>query len=498
MSPTIRNGVAARLVQSWALLGQVFAADTRLLSAHLIRLAAACFPVLLLVVASVIAAPRSPDRLGRAIFEGLAQWLVLLATLFGAWIPLTIARERSQGTISLLLLTGIDSGTFLLASCVARTLVVLIACTTTVPFWFLCIAFGGLAPEQVIASVTVLGTHLVVVTQLATFCAACFVRPIRLTLVVMLTVGLYTIVPHFFETIDPILGSRGLELILRPRFNALKATLLWSLAAGCFAVVLFCASCIAFGRRGTMEVESSSAGPHWVWASKGIGPRHRARVWRAPVVWKEFHAATWGWPWFLGTTFLIGPVVGLLLSAVSGCPAGIACLVTALILAIAAVCEAAIQMLGREWHEQTWDSLRLTPFSTTQLACRKLVGRLPDLTPATAMLTAGMILASDQVDRFIMDLITRPACYALVALLVLPAAGLSFAVVCLRSIQSNPLDGVACGSVPLVVAGLAGTGLLGGEMQGLPVLLVLVGATVLSVLTVLVGLRIRTILEGGG
>jgi len=478
----------------------VFVADARHMAGHLIRAASTFFTAATLLLLFSGFAARLPASPGLAMFDALAGWLLVLVTaLGGSWLPLTIAEERSQGTYGLLLLTGLGPGTFLLANAVARVAVTLIAIATTIPFWFLCVTFGGLVPQQIVACAVVIATQLIVATQIGTLCAACIVGPIRLTVAAAVTVGLYAFLPTLPRGFVPILGFKGLEVILRPGFSAVGETLAWSCGALCFAALLFGASWFALSRGEAWgDQRASRAGGAW-WRNQLSGRwlfPPPCRPWREAVIWKEFYAATYGWRWCLTTAFVLGPTVAVVFAAVSGSGLGTACLTTSSLLAVAVACEAAIQMFGREVRQQTWDSLRLTPHSLGQLAKKKLAGRLPDLLPATVMVIPGIVLARDDVEWLLVDVTSRPMFHALAATLAIPATGLALAVLCLRSILVHPLDAVACAIGILVVALVISFAILSGDLRTGAIFLVPGVAFGLAGLTILTVFKIRAVLDG--
>lgn len=488
------------VIQFRALMSQVLAADARRLDGHAAHGATALLIAIVvgpLYGALTAWAPGSP---GLNLFEPLIGLLYVMSTAFACYLcARIISEEQAQETYGLLLLTGLGPGAFLLAKTISHVAVILFAIAVTVPFWFLCVTFGGVMPVQVLACVLVLGANLIVVSQIATLCAACFEGHVRPVFAAVIGASLYTLIPMVAPSRPP-LGAMGLRVVLAPGFNDFSGVLRWSLIAIPLAAALFGTTWRILARRGPPEGRAERSPVKWKeWLSLASGSPLRprpGRVWQPAITWKEFYESIWGWEWFIGMTFLIGPVLTILLMIGFRNGPGTSCLMSASLLAIAAVCDGASEMFGREVRRQTWDSLRLVPNSLRQIFWRKFFGRLPGLAPACFLLIPGFVLATADVEWLLLEILSRPIFYVLAGMYFLAAGCLTVTVMCYRSITRNPLDAFIYAVGIVVLTLLIGAGLMPQNLSPLMYGLMIFSTLAIVTLTLIMGREIRRILEG--
>jgi hypothetical protein len=157
-------------IKTVALLHQTFRVDVRQLRTHLLRGAFAAF--VLFILATI---HNDIHRLGAPGLEFVRFLSVLsfvMLTMCGAfYFPSVITEEKEQQTLGLLRMAGVGPATLLVGKSVGRLGVVLLLMlmAVTLPYWWLAVTLGGVTLWQVGAVAVVLGSHLVLVSQVGTF-----------------------------------------------------------------------------------------------------------------------------------------------------------------------------------------------------------------------------------------------------------------------------------------------------------------------------------------
>lgn len=484
-----------------ALLCQTFVADVRSLEGHVARAAAALLTAAVFGPLYGSIAATAPGSPGLTLFIALTAGMHVLSMVAGCYLfARIIAEEQSRETYGLLLLTGIDPSAFVLARSISRLVLILLAISVTIPFWFLCVAFGGIVPVQVLASAIVLLVNLIVVSQIGTVSAACFAGQIKPVIAAVGATMAYSFLVVVLLPAGAMVGLNAPRTILSPGFNDLTGTVLWSLMPLAVAVALFSLARWVLARHRAPDCSRPGrlfGGKKLFSVEPGSLLRpHVGRAWQAAITWKEFYDATWGWRWYLFTIFVVTPLIAASLTFGFGNALGTSCLVTASLLAAAVVCEGAAQMFGSEVRHQTWDSLRLVPISLRTLMWKKILGRLPDFVPGALMLGAGIVLASGDRDWLLMDVAHRPEYYLLAGLCALAAGALTLVVLCYRSLNGNVVTGIIYGSGTLGLSLAVFGPLLLQQLNALTVSLVLCALLVIVVLTSMTVRQIRRTLEG--
>jgi ABC-type transport system involved in multi-copper enzyme maturation permease subunit len=145
---------------SLTLLHRAIRADALSWKWHAVRFGSACFLLILLIQAHVMTLGRGTS--GRMFFEYVAQLNYLLMTLIGiGFFPTTITEEKEDGTLPLLILSGMPPLTILLAKAVGRLWSILLIFLAQLPFSFLALMLGGLTVWQILAVWWALFAYLV-------------------------------------------------------------------------------------------------------------------------------------------------------------------------------------------------------------------------------------------------------------------------------------------------------------------------------------------------
>lgn len=126
---------------------------------HAVRFASAGFLLFLLIQAQVMTLGRGAS--GRTFFEFIAQLNFWLMTLIGlGFFPSVITEEKEEGTLPLLILSGMPGITILLAKAGGRLWSILLIFLAQLPFSLLALMLGGLTAGQVLAVWFSLGCYL--------------------------------------------------------------------------------------------------------------------------------------------------------------------------------------------------------------------------------------------------------------------------------------------------------------------------------------------------
>ena len=313
---------------------------------------------------------------------------LLVTTLAGIGLFATsISAEREAGTLALLRMAGLGS----VGIITARWLPLLLACSALlfvqIPFALLAVTLGGVTPSQVIAAYTAMWLHLFFVASIGLWVSVQCRTSTGAILLATLLLGFWELWPQALMPLITLVGglSRAMtsEMLAAHEFlDSFRAITgfgrvtdilrsshasftwwdwpdLWQIGIGCVAIAWAWAS---------FEYQASSDEP--VIVKRVAHRQRRLRPWRNAVLWKDFVFLGGGWRGLMIRTVLY-PLAGILFCG-GWTPE--------------MMYEPALRMLGwdgamllaqvfhKEFREETWDALQLTPATISQLCYRKLEG----------------------------------------------------------------------------------------------------------------------------
>lgn len=148
----------------WALWERSLRIDARIVMPNLMR---AC--VLLVVYLSLVSITQSRWTLGAPgllYFSALAYCNVLMITALGFRLfASALTEEKEDGTLPLLLLTGIDPLVILLGKSTSRLLQMTLLLMVQFPAWLFAVTLGGITLGQVLAVTVALAAYLICVAN---------------------------------------------------------------------------------------------------------------------------------------------------------------------------------------------------------------------------------------------------------------------------------------------------------------------------------------------
>ena len=195
--------------------------DARSLPALFLRLAVVGFLGWLLIMA--VDSMRWNSAPGRNLFNEITAFnLFILATAGLQIMAGSIAEEKEENTLGLLLLSGMGTLPVLLGKTVSRLLALLFLLALQIPFTLLCVTMGGMRSGQVFAAYAMLGSLLLLVSGFAVL-ASVMMRTARAATVLAGTLL------FFWHILPPLLGAIATDLEFLPQALAepLQSASLW-------------------------------------------------------------------------------------------------------------------------------------------------------------------------------------------------------------------------------------------------------------------------------
>ncbi len=182
--------------------------DARSLPALFLRLAVVGFLTWMLM--ETVNSMRWNSAPGRSLFNGITGFnLFFLATAGLHIMAGSIAEEKEDNTLGLLLLSGMGTLPVLLGKTVSRLLALLFLLALQVPFTLLCVTMGGMRSGQVFAAYAMLGSMLLLVSGFAVL-ASVMMRSARAATVLAATLL------FFWHILPPILAVIATDLDFLP------------------------------------------------------------------------------------------------------------------------------------------------------------------------------------------------------------------------------------------------------------------------------------------
>lgn len=195
--------------------------EARSVPALLLRLAVVGFLCWLLMM--TVDSMRWNSAPGRNLFNELTGFnLFFLATAGLHIMAGSIAEEKEDNTLGLLLLSGMGTLPVLLGKTVSRLLALLFLLALQIPFTLLCVTMGGMRSGQIFAAYAMLASLILLVSGVAVL-ASVMMRTVRAATVLAGTTL------FFWHILPPILGAIATDLEFLPQALAgpLQSASLW-------------------------------------------------------------------------------------------------------------------------------------------------------------------------------------------------------------------------------------------------------------------------------
>jgi len=348
----------------------------------------------------------------------------------------------------------------------------------SLPHWRLCVTLGGVTTTQVGAVAVALAAHLALMSQIGTLCSVYFTTTGRACVASMIILFLLLLGPpiaeellrelhllsrsnNFFAPMYRNMAPFQLAMLVSPGYaGGLITTQVWTNMLA--SVALFAVSWLlldrvntydpAPGRESKLLARLKSLLPESMLLKR---PPRRAPV--GPVggaiLWKDFRQFGGGYRWWLFRA--IGFVCMGLLFSLDGWGrlwqrVGVGLIVTAFWAGIAEIVFHAGHLLHREIKNQTWDSLRMLPVSTSSIVRRKIMAALWAMVPTFAALFLGMLMEKRLFEEIFREFDRHPVISSCVTIYCIAGTILAVYLTCYFSLRVNPWLGT------VIAAGLFG------------------------------------------
>lgn len=441
----------------WALWARSLRIDARRAGAHLFRLfvLGAVYTVFLTILTDtrLIGAP------GLRFFSGLAFANLMILSLGAAQIfGSVITEEKEDGTLPLLLLTGISPLVLLLGKSSSRMLQVCLLVLVQLPMAMFAVILGGVTTTQILAATVAILAYVVLLANVGLLASVLATRRGDASGAVFLFVILYGLIPPIGGV---LLDSRLLEEYLSPAdVDRVAMFFHWWFSQ---SVYYRLSSILATGFNESalsIQVALHLAGAAigfalawWVfpWATRNLStealPRRlvarttqaeskrplrfltsTGRAWSNPVVWQSFQFQSGGFVW-ITLRFIIYGCFGLFMLWGYGAfhPIlssninwhsffGSWCAFCFFLLMAEAIVQVS-RVFQVEYQAGTWSTLRTLPWSIPGLAWSKVAGVGLSLLPAV-MFAAVLLILSIRDPRDFDSALQEPVFWFFVALMI--------------------------------------------------------------------------------
>lgn len=210
----------------WALWERSLRIDARLIVPNLLRAG-----VLLVVYASLLSIVNSRWMLGAPgliYFSTLAYCNVILITALGFRLfASALTEEKEDGTLPLLLLTGLDPLVILLGKSSSRLLQMSLLLVVQFPAWLFAVTLGGVTLGQVFAVAVALAAYLVCIANVGLLMSVLARRTGDAAAAMVVLSCIYCIFPPVGVQLALDLQINGSEWIAPPIIPYIVATLHW-------------------------------------------------------------------------------------------------------------------------------------------------------------------------------------------------------------------------------------------------------------------------------
>ena len=411
-----------------ALLLRSVRVDARSIPVHLVRLL--LVGVIFIALYGAYETSRWMGAPG-LVFFGSVVWInFALITLSGlSHFATSISEEKDERTLGLLRMTRLNPVAILLGKSSSRMLSALMMLIAQLPFTILSISLGGVAIEQVFDAYLALGAYIVLLAN-AGLLSSVIARHSRAAVTFM--VG-FTVLFH---------GAGGIFALLAEVFRTRKelhlnlmemAEIAWSLTPGSrlFEITSGATSSplglqfysniiagLAFFLMAWAVFEHFNPGKNEVSRqSRGVLPRpwrksRSDRVWRYPLVWKDFRQLVGGVPGLLIRTVIYAAAITIQFSvddwtSSSSRNLGSVMMGWAYAFTIIELVLLAPRFFRAEIRGQTLSALVMLPRPLLATVAGKLVGCLTALLPALTLFCIGAYLNPRELWRNVGELLSE-------------------------------------------------------------------------------------------
>lgn len=401
------------------LLNRSLRDSARKRSAHAVRVTSVL--VLLGMLIWAHASSAGVGAPGLRLFHSVCYLSVALISLAGlGFFASAISEEKEEGTLGLLKMADLSTVSIVLGKSTSRLAIALVVFTGQLPFALLSITLGGLKLEQVWAAYVALAAYLVLVANIALLYSVLCRRTSEASILLLLTLvtGLWIVpqlhgaragielddlVPADSAVMDVVWNTskffadnsilRRIDVILTTGFkeSAFSPQVWWSLL---MALACFVSACVLFNRF-TEYVGAAPAG------GAGRTRRSRRRVWRWPLVWKDFQFLAGGVPMVVAKTvvyvlMLVGVYWGYdWIWAIYYVPLISAIWFAATLIAVSELLLTASRLFHQERSEGTLACLFMLPRSLTAICYGKLAGCVLGSIPTIVMFVVLVVVLPD-------------------------------------------------------------------------------------------------------
>jgi hypothetical protein len=434
-----------------ALLARAMQMDTRQLRTHLFRLAFVGFIYLMLLGAQADATFRGAP--GKTFLQGIVILNAIFITLAGvSFFSSAITEEKEENTLGLLQMAGIGPMSVLLGKSTSRLIQAFMLLLVQFPFTLLSITLGGVTMQQVLAAYTSLFAYLMGLANLALFWSVVCRRTGNAAGMTALMLTLYFIAPFFAEGLHREATTRGwsaavwyqgaslwvleviensqifirLSEIMSTGFGAQTASsqvltggwmslpryLYDSMIStqvvtnALFGLLCFLGARVLYGPF-TSDVDQLTDTRGLVLKSSSkVRLFSTGRCWGNPLVWKDFHFLTGGYPFAIVKWFAYAVLLGVIVFSnyYSDYPypswsriewqsvIGVFASLIGVILVIEASLSAA-RIFHDEIRLQTMSALLMLPRSVAYIGYSKTIGCLLGLLPGVSWLVICWMIA---------------------------------------------------------------------------------------------------------
>ena len=349
-------------------------------------------------------------RIGLRYFETICYLNILLISVAGiSYFATAVTEEKDAGTLALLQLAGLSPFAITLGKSTSRLVSALMLLAVQVPFSFLAVTLGGVLWQQLLAAWAALAAWLILTANAALLASArCatsgraaaiagsaavvfFVLPAvtRTTITAIpasvLPKAVMTVLRNLPAAIEVLSPAVRIDTILndwdKTSFVSTQFWLSLLLATLCFGISTL---------RLTAWARNASA------TDSEAGPMKRRmpieRCWRLPLMWRDFHFYTGGWPFFavkffsgaaVYTAFVVIQYVGTKQWSISldGDFGWTAMLIFASVLTVEVLLYSSGSLFS-ELRQSTQATIAMTPCSPTSILLQKAAGCVVAILPS--------------------------------------------------------------------------------------------------------------------